>query len=141
MSTRSLDGVYYAVFVKDYVKSTVPRENNRSAHCLDLDWLENPVQAPPEQPVGEPQPEAKRPKQGKVIDLTKVLPGGAQSISQVQSPKQDEDMGMPPELLHQGPTNVLPPTIGTTKSATTAFEKPKKTAKRKQDDLGIVLSD
>lgn len=130
-----LDGVYYAVFAKDYVKSTVPRENNRSAHCLDLDWLENPAQGPPEQPVGGPQPEAKRSKQGKVIDLTEILPGVAQTVPQVQSPKQDDDMGVPPEQPHQGPTAVLPPSTVTSKSATTAFEKPKKTAKRKQDDL------
>ena len=130
-----LDGVYYAVFAKDYVKSTVPRENNRSAHCLDLDWLENPAQGPSEHPVGEPQPEAKRPKQGKVIDLTEVLPGVAQTAPHVQSPKQDDDMGVASEQPHQGPTTILPPSAIASKSATTAFEKPKKVVKRKQDDL------
>ncbi|ETV90086.1 hypothetical protein H310_15082, partial [Aphanomyces invadans] len=93
-----MDDVYYAVFAKEYVKSSVQRENH-----------------------------PKRPKQGKVIDLCEIQPGGSNSEFQAQSPLQEDDMET---SLDQQPPFVIPTTA---KNAT--FEKPKKAAKRKKDDL------
>ncbi|KAH9108107.1 hypothetical protein AeMF1_016663, partial [Aphanomyces euteiches] len=90
-----LDNVYYAVFAKNYVKSSVARENNRSAHCLDLDWIGQSAQGPPEANADSNTTDMKKAKTGKVIDLSEVNAGtkDQQYEPAVEPPLQDDPMG------------------------------------------------
>ncbi|CAK4489621.1 unnamed protein product, partial [Aphanomyces euteiches] len=90
-----LDDVYYAVFAKNYVKSSVARENNRSAHCLYLDWIGQSAQGPPEANADSNTTDLKKAKTGKVIDLSEVNAGtkDQQNEPAVEPPFQDDPMG------------------------------------------------
>ncbi|KAG9398950.1 hypothetical protein AC1031_012272 [Aphanomyces cochlioides] len=133
-----LDDVYYAVFAKNYVKSSVARENNRCAHCLDLDWIEESAQGPPEANADLNTTNMKKAKTGKVIDLSEVNPGTNEQQNEQQSveqPLQDDPMGA---LFDSSKTNNNliqnePPSEQA--RASNSFLKPKKTSKRKQEDL------
>ncbi|KAG9416788.1 hypothetical protein AC1031_001173 [Aphanomyces cochlioides] len=133
-----LDDIYYAVFAKNYVKSSVARENNRSAHCLDLDWIEESAQGPPEANGDSNTTNMKKAKTGKVIDLSEVNPGTNELQNEqesVEQPLQDDPMGA---LFDSSKTNNNliqnePPSEQA--RASNSFLKPKKTSKRKQEDL------
>jgi hypothetical protein len=62
-----LGGNFYGVFAKNFVRSTVPHQGNRSAHCLDLDVTtsQRPVQH--EQPQKRPKQTATSPPRGSTV--------------------------------------------------------------------------
>ncbi|KAH9108138.1 hypothetical protein AeMF1_016635, partial [Aphanomyces euteiches] len=132
-----LDDVYYAVFAKNYVKSSVARENNRSAHCLDLDWIGQSAQGPPEANADSNTTDVKKAKTGKVIDLSEVNAGtkDQQYEPAVEPPLQDDPMGAQLDSSKTNNNDIQNEPPSEQARASNSFLKPKKTSKRKQEDL------
>ncbi|KAH9116386.1 hypothetical protein AeMF1_009686, partial [Aphanomyces euteiches] len=132
-----LDDVYYAVFAKKYVKSSVARENNRSAHCLDLDWIGQSAQGPPEANADSNTTDMKKAKTGKVIDLSEVKAGtkDRQNEPAVEPPLQDDPMGAQLDSAKTNNNDIQNEPPSEQARASNSFWKPKKTSKRKQEDL------
>ncbi|EFX60580.1 hypothetical protein DAPPUDRAFT_123651, partial [Daphnia pulex] len=141
MDQLKLDGVYYSVFTKDFTKTTHPRQNNRSPHCLDLDWFESRIN--PAEPVSHATPvddnvsPPKRPKQNDTDgSQPNPIEDNIRSHNQKQLGNNENQQGsqatLPARKENMQARSIVPPRPHQDEEM--EFTTPKKLLKRKKED-------